>query len=514
MSELPEKPTHRGETDTGATARRTLWRVWLPIPVLIVLLDALFNVYFWKIPKLTPRSVDFRYQFLFDVHHLSANGVPGTIRVLAFGSSIAQSFDPYQVENLLNAADHSVHVRVHRVLVPGIKPSDYYIFFKAEQATIQPDVAVILLNLVDFVNPSFERDLKPQIRYVLPPLPTLLERHAYMATVAEELDLVMASLSNLYRYRKLIRSCLQDHVKLALHWLGARPSRAGYGLYPDGYTKQRFGLPVDHLRATELRYYVAPEWIRQRGRIALEFSVRGRTLVRRVETRPGWKTVRLQLPAASAHILDVKSDSAWNPRAAGLDTDVRLLGVRLSDPLPSAALKDDPPPLTYPPVDGHDLGGPLRMGGAVGQAFVDRWKRTIGGNTAFAKRYRAYRQAELDLCRHTFKPTGEYAAVKRLVAHFSQHGTAVVLVNNPESPLLLKDYQNTPYYQAHVDFFRQLAQSYPHVHFYDLGHALPPEDFNDWHHINYIGTIKLGPFYEAFIQRAVSERKGRQRQVS
>ena len=34
---------------------------------------------------------------------------------------------------------------------------------------LSPDVVVVLLNPLDFLNPSFERDLKPQVRYVLPP---------------------------------------------------------------------------------------------------------------------------------------------------------------------------------------------------------------------------------------------------------------------------------------------------------------------------------------------------------
>jgi hypothetical protein len=494
------------KTNSRSWARALLWKVWIPIPVILLLLDATFNLYFWKIPKLTPRSVDYRYQFLIDAHHISQPKPPGTTRVVAFGSSIAQSFDPHQVQSLLHAAQPLASIEVNRLLVPGIKPSDYEIFFQAEQSRIQPDVAVVLLNFVDFVNPSFERELKPQVRYVLPPLETLKDRHAYMSAISEEIGLGFASISNLYRYRKLIRSSLQDHVKLAFRWLRTRTSAKAYGVYPDGYTAQRFGVPADHMSAMDFEYYVHPEWIRQRGEIALNFSVGGRELARRVETQPGWKTIHLLLPPGGDRVLDVKSDSAWTPRAGGRTTDARILGLQLRQ-LPADSARDGKaPPLSYPPVDDRQIGGPLRMGDAVGDAFVERWDETIRSKSPFAIRYRAYRDAELELASGRFAPTGEYAAVQRLVADLSAHGTSVVVINNPESPLLLEQYNMTPYYRAHVEFLRSLAGQYDRVSFYDLADTLPAEDFNDWHHINYIGTIKLGLIYQRVIAEALSGR--------
>jgi hypothetical protein len=477
--------------------------------LLVVLLDATFNLYFWRIPKLTPRGVDYGYQFLVDVHALSRPEPSGTVRVVAFGSSVAKSFDPGQVQELLTAAAPAAHVRVYRLLLPGIKPSDYELFFAAMLPRLHPDVAVLLLNLVDFLNPSFERDVKPQVEAVLPPWPTLRRRHAYMAP-AEQLDLALASVSNLYRYRKQIRSCVQDHVKLAVRWLRARPPRAGYGFYADGYTRQDFGLRVDGRRRVDLDYYVHPAWIAQRGRAVLDFSLGGRRLVERVETTPGWKTVHLVLPAHHGRLLQVTSDGAWNPRAAGLGDDVRLLGIKVRA-VPRGAL-GRVPPLHYPPLE--EDGKLLRMGDAVGPAYVARWQRLLAGRTAFARRFRAYRREELGVAAQRFTSTGEYAELERLVANLSRHGVAVVLINNPESPLLFGQYAPSAYYQAHVRFLRGLAARYPGVRFYDLTTALPAEDFNDWHHVNFIGAIKLGPRFAAVVRQAIAERQARRRRAS
>ena len=37
------------------------------------------------------------------------------------------------------------------------------------------------------------------------------------------------------------------------------------------------------------------------------------------ETEPGWKSLRLELPARHGPVLHVSADSAWSPRAAGLE---------------------------------------------------------------------------------------------------------------------------------------------------------------------------------------------------
>jgi hypothetical protein len=74
----------------------------------------------------------------------------------------------------------------------------------------------MVFNLVDFLNPSFERDLKPDIRYVLPPWQALRERWKYVPSVAEKLELVVASVSNLYRYRRPIQSALEEDLSREL----------------------------------------------------------------------------------------------------------------------------------------------------------------------------------------------------------------------------------------------------------------------------------------------------------
>ena len=489
----------------------SFWKVWLPIPILFLLFDCTFNLYFWKIPRITG-DADWGYQFLLDVHQLSARRPDGAVRVLAFGSSVSGSMDPHQVQSLIEAADPVNKVEVRRLLKPGIKPSDYRLFFAAEGPSVRPDIAVIPFNLLDFLTPSFERSFRPAIREALPPWSLLRERYASIPTMGEKLDLVLASASNLYCYRKLIRSALRSHLATAVQWLRARPVRKVYGWYADGYTKQRFGIPLDKRSSLDLEYYVDPEWIHQRGRVAINFSLDGHVLAGRIETQPGWKAVPLSIPPTSERVLHVATDSVWNPRAAGTSDDVRLLGLKFREPPANSALDGSRPPYRYPPSVEGEIHEFLRMGPETGEKFAARWQEVLSSKTAFGTRFRAYQAAKLKIREQAFQPSGEYAEMEQLVSELSRQGVFVILVNTPESPWILNDYQDSPYYRAYLEFFRAMAQKYANVRFYDLRNTLPPEDFNDWHHVNYIGEIKLGPVYADFLRQAIDERRQQKRQ--
>lgn len=483
------------------------WKVWLPIPIFFVLLDCTFNLFFWHIPKVTGAYADYGYQFLMGVHRLYEPKPQGSVRVLAFGSSVTRSFDPYQVESLLKARDAAEPVDVERILVPGMKPSDYRLFFQTELPKLRPDVAVILFNLVDFLDPASQRDVRPHIRYLISPWTTLRERHAYIPT-SSKLDLGLAGVSNLYRYRRLIRSTLRDHLRVALQWVRSGSARGGYGCYPDGYTKQRFGIPLDHASTLDLEYYIDPAWIRQRGRVTLDFSMRGVPLAERVEVEAGWKTAHLNVPPGAGHLLEVAADSAWSPRAGGLNNDIRLLGLRLKQLPPPTTMNGARPPFRYPPVDPAEIPDFLRMGDATGEQFARMWQEAIAAPTPFGYKSRLYEQNTAAVRDRPFEATGEYVQIAQLVQQLSQQGVAVLLVNTPESPWLSREYEGGPYDTARLQFFRDLARTYPHVRFADLRNSVPPEDFNDWHHLSFIGWIKLGPIFADTLQQMIQERKG------
>lgn len=500
---VQDEPETVAARASAAQDASLLWKVWLPIPMLLLILEVTFHLYFWNIPKLTGRSADYGYQFLLDVHRLQQPKPPGTVRVVAFGSSVTGSFDRYQVEGLIAVHEPNQRLEVHRLLLPGIKPSDSRIFFAAQREAIQPDVVVLIVNLVDFLNPSFERDLKEQVRYVLPPWETLRERGAYMP-FSSKLDLALAGSSDLYRYRKLIRSTLRDHVKLLPRWLRSRPARGAYGIYPDGYAAQRFALPVDGAATTDLEYYVAPEWLAQRGQVALSFSTDGRVLARRNEDQPGWKTIHLSLTPKHQGLLEVDADSAWVPQASDTGDDWRLLSVRLRHVPPTHA-RIGSAAFRYPPIDERQMDTFLRFGDPSAGSLAARWDALLQGDSDFAKRFRRYRELKVATRGQAFPSSGEYGEFERLARDLSASGVAVVIVNSPESPWILKDYGDSPYYRAYRTFFEGLAR-YPGVSFHDLSGVLPAEDFNDWHHVNYVGAVKLGPSYAQFISAALADR--------
>jgi hypothetical protein len=499
------EPVPPPRPSTPAQPRRpyaSAWKVWLPIPLLLLLLDCTFNLWFWKIPRISGEA-DFGYQFLVDLQRLQAPAPPGALRVLVFGSSVSGSFDHYQVQSLIEARNPASPVRVHRLLKPGIKPGDYRLLFEAMGDSLRPDVAVFTLNLLDFLKPNFERNFRSAIREALPPTAVLRE-HAQELTVTDRLDLGVAAVSNMYRYRKELRSALHAHFQELIRWIRAQPAAGAYGLFPDGYTERRFGVPVDSPGSLELEYYIDPEWIRQRGRITLSFAAGGQMLASRTETEPGWKTVALQVPANADRMLHVRADSAWNPRASGQSDDLRLLAVRLRQIPPQSVLNGSRPPYRYPPYEEGEIHPFLRMGGGSGDEFAARWNEILNSDTPFGTRFRAYRDSKLRVRRESFTGGGEYAEVARLVGELARRGTWVVLVNTPESPWLLREYQGSPYYRGYLQFFRDLAAQHANIQFYDLSAALPPEDFNDWHHVNYVGGIKLGRAYADIVKAALS----------
>lgn len=482
-----------------------VWKIWLPIPLLLLLLDVTFPAWFWRIPKLTGRSDDYGYQFLLDLHHLRTAPPPGTTRVVAFGSSVASALDQYQVQRLLDAGASGAPIEVRRILSPGMKPSDYRTFFHAERAGLHAPVVMYLFNWVDFFNPGFERDVKEGIRYLLPPWQVLSERASYL-TLSSGLDLVLAGSSNLYRYRKPIKSSIHDHARTALTWVRSRAPGGGFGVYADGYTKRRFAIEAGELAGGPFEYLVEPAWLQQQGTVTLRFLHAGNEIGRQTHRAPGWKTWSGRLDGGG--LFEVEADSAWNMRAAGMADDVRLLGVRLRRLPVGGASVERNEPYQYPPVRPDDVTPFLKMGGATGADFQRKWDEVFGADTEFAVRFRKYREGKLALKDQPFQVVEEFAEMEKLVQELAQPGTRVVLVNTPENPWILAEYQDGPFYQGYLRFFRDLAARNRRVEFHDLRDALPVEDFNDWHHLTYIGDLKMGPRFAEIARGAVARLEG------
>ena len=489
----------------GADRYATWWKVWLPIPLVLLLLDVTFNAWFWQIPKLTGSAADYSYQYLYDLQHLHGTKRDDVVRIVGFGSSVSSAFDPHQVQSLLDSRNLPMPAEVHRLTKPGSKPSDHQLVWSAERDAIRPDVVVMVFNLVDFLNPSFERDLKPDIRYVLPPWRTLMDRWRYVPTVAEKLQLAVASVSNIYRYRKPLQSAIEDNVRAVGRWLsGRRGSGGGYGWDKDGFTGDRFGIPLSTFDCRSFEYYIHPAWIAQRGQVRLDFAVDGVPFATRVETAPGWKEVPLD--GVSGDVLQVSADSTWVPRASGIGDDVRPLGVQLRT-VPSSNVNHGRPPFRYAlklPSDPDDF---LRMGTLRGDAYAEKWNATLAEDTDFGHRFRLYRDVKLGVRDRTFRADGEFIAVRQMVDDFTAANIRVVLVNTPENPLL-EGVTDSAWYQGYLEFFRGLQRDNPLVRFVDLHDTLPAEDLNDWHHVNYIGSAKLGPVFAQVLAEEIAKRQG------
>ena len=482
----------------GAVRYQPWWKIWLPIPLIFILLDLTFNLYFWQVPKLTGTADDYSYQFLFDLHDLETQR-PDGVRVLAFGSSVTSAFDPYQIDGLLERELPGEAIEVRRILRPGSKPSDYHLLWDSQLEAVDADVMVSVFNLVDFINPSFEGTLKPGIRYVLPPWETLLARYDHIPRFSEKVEMLLASVSNLYRYRKPIRSMIRDHVKLFLSWWRGGTTGA-YGVYPDGYTKPRFAIPV----ARQVEVLVDPAWIEQRGRARVRFEYGGRVVGSLDSTESGWQSVFLDVAPDAAGLVHATVESGWSPRASGRGDDVRLLGVALRDSASDESSSSRRPPLRYPPVEPTDIKPFLRMGAKRGPEYEAVWSAALEEQSDFGKRFRLYRDAKLERARQDFEPNWEFAELQEMVRAIAAQGRRVVMVNTPENPLLA-DVVGSRFYADYLAYFESIAASDPRITFVDLHDALPPEDLNDWHHLNYIGQLKLGPRLARALEPVVAD---------
>jgi len=475
------------------------WKIWLPLLAFFLVADLTFDTWFWRIPKLTGTNADYGYQFLIDALPLRSAPQQGTARVVAFGSSVAGSFDPLQVASLLHAQDSERAVEVHRLLLPAAHPFDFDLYFR-DARTPPADVVVVLFNLVDFLFSEGDRDINPTLRFVLPPFANLRAKRGTLG-IADQLDLLVAGASDMYRYRRPLRSSLQDHVRALARWARRPADAAVYGIHADGYTARRFGLGTAADGSLRLRYHIEPDWLAQRGAVVLTFFADGVQIGERRRVEAGWDEIELQRQGAGR--IDVVIDGLWSPRAAGAD-DLRLLGVRLDPQLVPAGGAGAAAPFSRRPRQAADIDTFLRMDGERDAAYLRRWDETLNADTRFGQRFRVYRDAKRAVRERAFRVDAEYAAVRALVQRFAEQGSRVVLVNSPESPLSLREYGDSAYYADYLRYFAEVAAETPGAEFVDFSTALPAEDFNDLHHPNFVGTIKLGPRYAQIVAAALS----------
>ena len=481
------------------SGERGFFRIWLPALLAVLALDAAFPRFFWKIPRLWKppefgfTETEWGYQVALERVRMLEPKAEGALRVLAFGSSTAGALDPYQVEGLLRAGPVAPRAEVRRLMLAGIKPSEFLILFEAEELP-PPDVVVILFNPVDFLHQASQRRVNPMLPYAGSPLTFWRARYDTLPA-SEQIELAVAQLSNLYRYHWQIQACLTDHALAgARRWLGPPPP-GSWGIHADGYTDRRFALELTE--NAPLEYFVAPEWIAQRGRIRLDFRSGGDTLATRVETGSGWKSVELPAPAR----IEVVADSSWSPRAAGAD-DERLLGVKLRHPPPHAGPDNGAEPYRSPFLEEGELEPLLRIPGKRGAEADRAWDELLKADNHSARRMRSTWKAKADRRDQPFVAGKEYLSVQALVEHFRALGSRVILVSTPDHPHIRGDYADGSYYRGYREFFQSLARA-PGVAFHDLGDALPAEDFNDGHHLNYVGVIKLGPRLAQMVERGL-----------
>ena len=481
----------------------SLAKVWIPTLLLLLSAEFCFDRLFWNLPKLTPDTADHGYRFALDATRWQQRPDSDALSVLAIGSSVAGCFDADQVRRLLRASLEE-RVEVERLLLPGVHPAEYEMYFSQHQP--RASLVFLLVNIVDFIYSNVDREMNPTLSYIIPPAVSLRERASSTAFVSK-VDLLLASGSDLYRYRKLLRSAVRDNIAAGWQLLQPHPQEGAYGVYPDLHTEQHFGIDVGTRRNLDLEYRISEEWIEQWGSVNLRFRKGGEELLLLKEREPGWRNLPLDFPEAG-HVLHVAADSSWVPRASDSGNDTRSLSLQLRPSSEFSYEGSGVLPLEYSPGPWRQRKPLLRMGGAVGSDFDRKWQEMIDSDSRFGHRLRLYESDILAIRGRPFNVDPEFSALRELVENLVSSGSKVVVVNTPESPKLLDRIRDSEYYQAYLNFLRVLA-NHSAIQFHDLSSALPKEEFNDWHHVTQVGTLVLGRrFADIARETALSQVKG------
>ena len=107
---------------------------------------------------------------------------------------------------------------------------------------------------------------------------------------------------------------------------------------------------------------------------------------------------------------------------------------------------------------------------------------------------------------YDFKPVYQARELREITKVFNQPDvnssgfpTRILIVNNPENPLSLAEYEHSVWYSGYLDFMQSLAAG-PGVRFRDLHNQAPFNLFVDAHHLTYKGVEFMAPRYAALIE--------------
>ncbi len=496
---------------------------------LFVLDFLFFRVLIWKVPNESPWSSNHFYNFLYEYHSLVSKPKRRP-RILIVGSSIAHySFDreSFQREILKRTGKE---IEVEFLSYAGMTPLDAWLCRK-KIADLEPDFVIFPINFIDWrlhraysLDPSNKNETipseilvldalnffeAPQSRFIFP-LETAKEFFSVLG-FAKTSEYITAYLFGFYRYKDIFWKNLRS---LYDHRYGRNTSYHGYNgvQIPErvtslGWTGKKFSfLLTPKMRKEGFLVQIVPEVLKS-GPVKITFQnkngVQSFTFA-----DPGWKKIlpdRTFSDGSENVPITAELSNTWTPFYAGgenKDWNYDSLGVRLQQTFGTDVPRNG---MQYTREERLEDLRYLNMSDLEYSKYfnfrlLEDYDKRPGIGYLIALRDAKHRIAE-----EKFVPVLHFAYLQKLTDFLRKKRIPLWIINNPENPISLDWYENSPWYRDHLTFLNGLSGE--GVVFSDLRHSLRMQDFSDYHHFTYPGMIKMSSIYaEEFVQ--ISERQG------
>ncbi|MEM7179514.1 MAG: hypothetical protein AAF518_01270 [Spirochaetota bacterium] len=485
----------------------------LLLALFFVALDRfLFGYVIWKLPNETPWATNYFFNFLYNYKQVKESESKKPLVLLVGSSIVFYSFDRRQVEQLL-AKKFNREFRLEYFSYPGMTPIDAYLLYDKISA-LKPALVIYPLNFIDYrihryylrgrekkpiddlaiLKDALDFGEAPQSKSLFPL--AALQNYYDVFSPQKSATYLAAYLFLSYRYKGIY----YKNIKLNYnHRFGRNTSYHGYtGVQlPErinylGWTSGQFSF-VPHAYMASKGFYiqVVPE-ILNKGPLCLSFTdLRGQEVQKKCFTRVGWQKVVLSELALQQKMLRCRLSSTWIPKLAHgdrFDYAQEPLGVRLQQTFGLSAPRRD----IY--FQREERLRDLRFQGMRKEGyeayFHYRLLQDPEKRPGIAYLHAIW-ESKKYVAQTNFTPNLHFRYLQKWLSKCQQGGFSVMLINHPENPIALRLYENSLWYQKHLQYLQKQAQ-HPQTYFYDLRKQLSSLEFADFHHVTYAGMRKMG----------------------
>lgn len=487
--------------------------------LLIFSLDfLLFRQALWAIPNESAWSTNHFYNFLYEYFRIRSKSKT-KFRILLVGSSIAHySLDRGMLnEEILRLTGKEVESEF--LSYAGMTPLDAYLLRK-KIIELNPDLIVYPINFIDWRlhrtyvldpvsgrNDSFPEDRlildaldygeAPQSRYIFP----AESAFTFWKILGPEktAEFIMAAIFDFYRYKdiywKNIRSLFDHRFGRNTSYHGYNGAQIPERISSLGWTGRSFSFaPKEYMTKKGFYIQVVREILREGNLHVSLNNARGDSQNFDFDT-PGWKRILLdkKFLEKDRSFITAKLSRTWIPYYAepeNKDWVYDRLGVRLQqtfgDELPRSGMQ----------YTREERSEDLRYVGMSDSEYREYFyfrllaepehRPGIGYLIALA-------EAKKKVAGESFRPAMHFRYMSEFLDSMRASKVPVLLINNPENPISLNWYENSRWYQNHLEYLRSISGR--GVTFSDFKDRLDPIDFSDYHHFTYPAMKKMNPVY-------------------